>query len=314
MTGRRFVSFLPQRAAAFAAGSLFFTLAAPVVPALAGAESAGAPSGAGGGRPPVRQTLTFSGLHAPEADLSNKPGALAQTSAAVSYSVLMPLSREWFFRGGPSWQGFFFDSENPLVPDRLQEFGLEFGFGRRLGGGWTAVAWVTPSLASDMENLDSGDFNVTGVAGAMWRPSETFEFLAGARWSVHSNYPVLPAAGFRWKFAPDWELDLMAPQPELVWSAAESVKLIAGAALSGGTFRVGEEYARAAGRPELADEWLGFREIRVYGAAELALWRGCWARIEAGWMADRGFEFVDEGGTVEADGGFYAGAALRLSF
>lgn len=313
MISRRSSSVL-QRAAVFAAGAVAWILAVPPVPALAGAASVPGPSAGGGGRPPVRQTLTVSGLYAPEADLADKPGAVTQANAAVSYSVFMPLSREWFFRGGPSWQGFFFDSENPLVPEQLQEFGLETGFGRRLGGDWTAVAWVTPSLASDMENLDSGDFNVTGVAGAMWRPSDTFEFLAGARWSVHSNYPVLPAAGFKWKFAPGWELDLMAPQPELVWSAAENLKLIAGAALSGGAFRVGEEYARAAGRPELAGEWLGFREIRVYGAAELAVWKGGSARIEAGWMADREFEFVDEGGTIEVDGGFYAGAALRLSF
>lgn len=280
------------------------------------APSQGAEQGAGGGRPPLRQTLTLSGAYAASADASGDlgSGGISQSSFLVRHSLFMPLSREWFFRGGPAWQGFFFDSDNSLVPNQLHEFAFDIGFGRKLSEKWTALGWISPALASDLDALDPGDFNLTGVLGVMWKASDTFEMTAGARFALHSNYPVLPAAGFKWKFAPSWELNLMAPQPELVWSVTDSLKLSAGAAIAGGAFRVGDDFGKSAGRPDLAGEWVGFREIRTFSAVEAGLSDAATLRVEAGWMAGREFEFVDSDDSLDVDGGFYGSVSLKLAF
>jgi len=43
----------------------------------------------------------------------------------------------------------------------------------------------------------------------------TWQLILGLSIDVERNYPVIPAAGVRWKIGPQWLLDAVLPTPRL---------------------------------------------------------------------------------------------------
>ncbi len=290
--------------------------------ARAGQTTQETPASDGTGRPDfakVRQEVSVLFYGAAPGDVEageGLGGEMSQMSGIARYVANIPLSRELFVRVGPAWQGFWFDYSGggDLLPEELHETVLEVGLGWRPGGNLSYLAWVSPGLYSDFEDLSFDDVAATGVAAALWKPSEDFELQFGVRFSTVGEYPVLPIAGIRWRFADRWELNLTAPQPEIIWLASDTLKLSLGGSIRGGSFRLAEDFGTQRGRPDLDNEWIGFREFRTFAASEFTFRKTLRLRTEAGLLIGREFEFIEDEEEIEIDNSFYASVGLRYSF
>jgi hypothetical protein len=201
-----------------------------------------------------------------------------------------------------------------LIPDQLHEIGIDLGFGYRSSEKWTFLGWASPGVFSDFEDLSSEDFGITSVFAAQWTPSDAFNLQFGFRVASPGQYPILPIAGLTWKFAPDWEMALTAPSPQISWSPSESLKLLVGGSFRGSSYRVAEDFGRKAGRPDLDGTITSFREIRTFAGLEWQLKGGLRVRIEGGYMVDREFDFYDDDLKFNVENAPYASLEARYSF
>jgi hypothetical protein len=75
-------------------------------------------------------------------------------------------------------------------------------------------AELQPGMYGDLSHLDGRRFNAPLMMGFVYLIDADLQWFIGLRVDLRSNYPVVPAAGVRWKFADLWTLNLMLPAPK----------------------------------------------------------------------------------------------------
>lgn len=203
-----------------------------------------------------------------------------------------------------------------FLPERLQAVALHLSGSRRLSDTWTVTLTLRPGLYGDFEDIDSKSFNVPLLAAASYAKSRDVVWLFGLRVDAYAEHPVLPLAGVRWRFAPDWSLNLTYPRAGVQWRVNDALNLDASASFQGGTYRISENLgippSLTTGR--LANTFLDYREIRVGLGADFALAPHLWLRVDVGAFVDREFDYYDRGYKLETDTGTFATLALRSRF
>jgi hypothetical protein len=203
-----------------------------------------------------------------------------------------------------------------FLPDRLQAYAVHLSGSRRLNEQWTATLTLRPGLYGDLEDIDSKTFNVPLLVAASCAVSRDLVWLVGIRADVYAEHPVLPLAGVRWRFAPDWSLNLTFPRAGVQWRVKDGFSLDASASIQGGTFRLTENLGTPAGLAtgRLANTFLDYREIRAGIGAELSLNEHTSIRLDVGAFLDREFDYFDRGYTLDGGSGTFATIGLRSRF
>ena len=80
------------------------------------------------------------------------------------------------------------------------------------------------------------------VIGGTYIFSPNLQLILGVSVDVERKYPVIPAAGVRWKIGPQWLLDAVLPTPRLQYEMTRNVSLYAGATITEATFRADDEF------------------------------------------------------------------------
>ena len=70
------------------------------------------------------------------------------------------------------------------------------------------------------------------VIGGTYIFSPNLQLILGVSVDVERKYPVIPAAGLRWKLGPQWLLDAVLPTPRLQYEVSRDVSLYAGATIT----------------------------------------------------------------------------------
>ena len=68
---------------------------------------------------------------------------------------------------------------------------------------------------------------------------------------IERKYPVIPAAGLRWKIAAQWLLEAVLPTPRLQYEMNKDVSLYVGANVKQTSYRVDDDFGSANGIPRL---------------------------------------------------------------
>jgi hypothetical protein len=201
------------------------------------------------------------------------------------------------------------------LPDRLMEVGLRLGISRPLSTNWNANLQLTPGIYGDGETIDGKSLNVPLLLGASYAKTRDLIWLFGIRANVRAEHPVLPVAGVRWQFAPDWSLHVAFPRSGVQWRTSSRLTLDAGATFQGGTFRITENLGTPTGaKGRLANTFMNYREIRVGLGADYALTSKLSVRLDGGAFVDRRFDYFDRDYRLDGEGGWFGAIRATARF
>jgi hypothetical protein len=101
---------------------------------------------------------------------------------------------------------------------------------------WSALAFVTPGLGTDFEDISGDDFEVSGLGLINYRVSEELSLAGGlfGRYAADDS-SVVPALGFIWQREP-FIVQLTPPFAVIGWQATERLTLSLSAYPSGGAW------------------------------------------------------------------------------
>lgn len=200
------------------------------------------------------------------------------------------------------------------LPDRLAELSLNLGYLRRINPEWALSVFARPGFYGDFTAIGDS-FNLPVLALANYTRSKDLVWTFGLNINPTGDNPVLPVAGFRWKFAPAWTFNLGFPQAGFIYQAGTHASWRAGVALQGGSFRISDNLGvPAAGVPRLANTFLDYREVRVGVGADFTLHAGFVLTLDAGMVTDRQFDYYDRDYRLNGDPAAYGSISLRARF
>jgi hypothetical protein len=198
------------------------------------------------------------------------------------------------------------DAAVPL-PDDLTVFSVNLGLIRKLDPDWTVALFARPGFYSDFKQLGSRSLNVPVLLTANWTVRPDLRWTFALSYNGFSRNPLLPVLGVRWDFAPDWNLEVGFPRTGVTWQANDRLALHLDAGFQGGSYRV---MRAPAALPALAGTLLDYREIRAGAGLDFKLADATTLSLEAGFVADRRFDYHQRGYRLDGDSAGY----LKLSF
>ena len=118
--------------------------------------------------------------------------------------VLTPRTKFGVLRLGAEWERFSFGfPEGTALPNTLQSFSTMIGLDMQFSDSIIVRAEGQPGLYnSGLGHLNWDDFNLPFLVGGTYIFSPNLQLILGVSVDVERNYPVIPAAGVRWKIRP----------------------------------------------------------------------------------------------------------------
>jgi hypothetical protein len=101
---------------------------------------------------------------------------------------------------------------------------------------------------------------------------------------------------------------------KLEYTPSRAWTFYVGGELQGGSYRLAEDFGNEHGRPELNGDKFAYREIRALGGVRWALARSLRLSLEAGYAADRRFEFREADWEFQARGAPFVQVLAAGSF
>jgi len=255
-----------------------------------------------GNSPAVAEELDAEESYVGDAGTHGKGTATSidENCADVKFVVSPQLSKNFLLRIGGEWQRFSFGvAATAPVPRVLQQVSAVIGGDYQLGDRWLVRAEVQPGVYGDFEGITGRDVDAPLVLGGAYLADADLQWFLGLRVDVRSEYPVLPAAGVRWKFSDQWTLDFQLPKPRLEYDLTDRWQLYLGGDIEAGTFRIGDHFGSDHGQPKFNGAMVDYLELRVGPGLSWKITPILTLEAEAGLMPYRDFDF------------FHAGADLR---
>ena len=240
-----------------------------------------------------------------------------------THLVLTPKASFGFVRLGVQWERYSFSlgHRSPL-PNTLQSIALIAGVDLAIKDSIILRLEAQPGFYGTFtDEFSTRQLKVPFIVGGTYIYSADLQLIAGVSVDVDRKYPVLPAVGVRWKFAPKLVLDAVLPTPRLEYELNKSLTLYAGAELKEETYRVGGEFGKYHDNDRsLNHALLTYSEIRVGGGFTYKLSEGLTLSAEGGAQPYREFDFSRADARYRSDGTSAYGQAscssrsrLRLS-
>lgn len=271
-------------------------------------------------RPALLSAFDFDASWSSKEDIARGPAVLGQLSVeqyGFSASTRRPWSPGTVLVAGLAFNTHDFKFTGPLpIPQDLTELSLNLGLQRRIDERWSAAVFLRPGLYGDLDSgIDTDALNAPLLLAANYSPDRTLTWTFGLNVNGFSDNPVLPVAGVRWTFAPEWTFNLGFPRSGLIWRATDRLEVTGGAWFSGGSFRLTDNLGvPATGIPRLANTFVDFREVRAGLALGYALTERTKLRLDLGAVTDRKIDYFDKNYRLDGDGGTFLGFSIQGSF
>jgi Domain of unknown function (DUF6268) len=243
------------------------------------------------------------------------PGNISVCGGAVSAVFRQALNERAGYSLGLAVETFNADKPSLTpVPTWLGAVALNAGgnyqFDRRLG----LMARVALGTFSDLSSTRRDTWNASGVIGVLYAANPDLFVFGGVLVDGFARYPVLPAAGLRWKFAPDWTLNLLYPAPRIEYRVSKELRAYAGLFSHGGGFRVAEDFGTKFGRPALNNALVDFREWGFGPGLSWNVTETVHLQFTAGYTFRREWDFHRAEFKVKADNALFVqcGATARF--
>ena len=231
-----------------------------------------------------------SGLHT---DLGhNRSGDVSGQYGLIRNVLSTRLGEGPLLRVGVEWQRFSFGlPDHAPLPNTLQSLTAVIGFDLQLFESWLVRIEAQPGFYSGSGEFAARDFNIPFIIGASYVASADLQWIIGVSVDVNRRIPVFPGVGVRWKFADQWVLNAVMPQPRLEYLWSKELTLYGGADLVGSTFRVSRDFGEAHGNTRLNRAVVDLLEIRAGLGASWKISSWLQADLETGCVAYRDFDY-----------------------
>jgi hypothetical protein len=242
-------------------------------------------------------------------------GEIDSMFTRIRHLQSLPVSRRFSWQVGGEWEriGFGVPAGSPL-PNTLQSVQLHLGARFALRERLSLQVEVDPGIYSDFEDIDFGDLNAPISTRLMYVQNPNVQWVLALISNPKSELPFVGGVGLRWRFAPDWTLDLFLPKPQVRYDFSDMLSFHVGAEVKGGAYRLAENFGSRVGLPQLNDEDVTYREARVGGGFRWKLNESVSAIVEGGWLIDRRFKFEDSRLQLNGDGAPYLQFAIKARF
>jgi hypothetical protein len=205
--------------------------------------------------------------------------------------ILTPRVKLGVLRLGAEWERFTFDMpKHAPLPDTLQSAAIVLGIDTQLSDSILMRFEATPGFYGT-NRLDFDEFNVPFIAGGTYIYNPNIQFIVGVSVDIERKYPVLPAAGIRWKVSRLWLLNASLPEPRIEFEAAKNVALYLGATFKETSFRVADDFSSGRKGSRLNRAVLTYSEVRTGVGADWKITPTVTFSAEAGYQPYRSFDF-----------------------
>ncbi|HEU0275892.1 MAG TPA: DUF6268 family outer membrane beta-barrel protein [Candidatus Udaeobacter sp.] len=235
----------------------------------------------------------------------NKKVSDFEENDSILNLVFTPRIQPGVLRIGVNWERFSFGlPEGAALPDTLQSVGLVVGLDTQFSDSIIVRAEGQPGVYdTEFDNLSWNSFNFPFLIGGTYIYSPSLQFIVGVSVDVERKYPVIPAAGIRWKIASQWLLDAVMPTPRLEYEVTKDVSLYVGANLKQASYRVPNDFGNSNGIPKLNHAILTYSEVRTGAGVDWKISPIITATGEVGYQPYRNFDFYRADVRYHQDGG-----------
>ena len=239
-----------------------------------------------------------------------------ESNTVVSF-VFTPRVAFGILRLGAGYERYSFGFHDgwPL-PNTMQAANLVVGLDTQFSDSLLVRVEAQPGIyGAGMDDLEWDDANVPFLVGGTYIYSPSLQFVFGVSVDVNREYPILPGGGVRWKFAPQWVLNAVLPEPRLEFALNQQFTLYAGAVIKSQTFRMSDHQGTPGGLPQLDRAVLTYSEIRTGLGFDWKITPFVTLTMEGGYLPYREFDFHrTEVRYHHEDGAPYGTIALHGAF
>jgi hypothetical protein len=224
---------------------------------------------------------------------------------SIVHLVFTPRTKLGVLRFGAEWERFSFSlPDHAALPDTLQSVGLVMGLDMQFSDSIIVRAEGQPGVYdTEFDNLSWDSFNLPFLIGGTYIYSPNLQLVLGVSVDIERKYPVLPAAGVRWKIASQWLLDAVLPTPRLEFEMSKNVSLYVGANVKQTSYRVPDDFGDSHGIPRLNHTILTYSEVRTGAGLDWKISPIITATGEVGYQPYRNFDFYRAEVRYHQDGG-----------
>jgi hypothetical protein len=223
---------------------------------------------------------------------------------SILHLVFTPRIEPGVLRLGAEWERFSFGiPDDAPLPDTLQAVNLVIGLDTQLSDSILIRVEAQPGVYNTGFDDLSDDFNAPFVAGGTYIFSPNLQLVLGVSVDIERKYPVIPAAGIRWKMAPQWVLNAVLPTPRLEFEMNGGLTLYAGANLKQSNYRVDEDFGDNTGNARLNHAVLTYTEVRTGAGIDWKISPVVTLTGEVGYQPYREFDFYRAHVRYHQDGG-----------
>ena len=224
---------------------------------------------------------------------------------SIVHLVFTPRTKFGVLRIGAEWERFSFGlPDHAALPDTLQSVSLVMGLDMQFSDSIIVRAEGQPGVYdTEFDNLGWDNFNLPFLIGGTYIYSPNLQLVLGVSVDVERKYPVIPAAGLRWKIAPQWLLEAVLPTPRLQFEMSKEVSLYVGANMKQTSYRVDDDFGDANGIPKLNRAILTYSEVRTGGGFDWKISPVVTFTGEVGYQPYRNFDFYRAEVRYHQDGG-----------
>lgn len=220
-------------------------------------------------------------------------GEVSEQNAGFKYVALPELNKDLILRAGVAWERFSFGIPGGApLPQTLQQISGIIGCDYQINDQWLMRAELEPGLYGDFVDFGWRTVDAPLVLAATYLADADLQWVVGLRIDVRSRYWLVPVAGVRWKYAEDWTLHLILPNPRLEYDLSKQVQLFIGASVFGGTYRLSDNFGTDHGiDPRANGAMLDYMELRAGPGVSWKVLPNVTIEAGVGAMLYREFEF-----------------------
>jgi hypothetical protein len=223
---------------------------------------------------------------------------------SILHLVFTPRTKAGVLRLGAEWERFSFGvPDGAPLPNILQAVNLVIGLDAQLSDSILIRVEAQPGVYNTGFGDLSDDFNAPFVAGGTYIFSPNLQLVLGVSVDIERKYPVVPAAGIRWKMASKWVLNAVLPTPRLEFEMINGLTFYAGANAKQTNYRVADDFGDITGDARLNHAVITYSEIRTGAGVDWKISPVITLTGEVGYQPYRDFDFYRTNIRYHQDGG-----------